>query len=130
MQWYKRILSLQLALMVLIGTTGITLHKHYCLGHVKSVALFHEADNCNPGEDTCPADCCSDSMESFQVDEPLEKTAGNQVSFNQHFTVLIFTHVYEVDLNPEARNYFKKTLTYQPPDIPENIPVTIQSFLL
>ena len=133
MQLVKKIVSSFLVILVLMGTTGFTLHKHYCLGKLKHITVFEEAKTCisemNMEEESCPMDCCDTTSEQMQV-EDLQK-----VSFQYDFApqlVLVSLVDYLLmddlgDLNHEAIQGF---YPITPPLIEHDIYISVQSFLL
>ncbi len=126
----KNIANIALALLILASTTGVTLHKHYCMGHVKNIALMHEAVSCqNEVEMNMPDDCCKDTIEEFQVEE-LNKTAFN-FDISPDLYLISALSYYLIDLDLESSLSTQTAfLNYKPPLIERDIPVTIQSFLL
>ena len=68
MSLFRKIANIFLAVLLLVATTGVTLNKHYCMGRLKSVAVFVSANPCDNGmEDPMP--CCKDTSEELKVDE-------------------------------------------------------------
>ena len=72
----QRIAPLFLALLMLVGSVGVTVNRHFCMGKLKSVALFAEAEVCH-AETTQPAcplhakakkDCCNNEHELVKSD--------------------------------------------------------------
>ncbi|MEM6522329.1 MAG: hypothetical protein AAF693_01000 [Bacteroidota bacterium] len=119
-----------LALMLLMATTGVTINKHYCMGRLKSVSVFHEAKSCLADHGrVCPKNCCEYEQEECKVEDL------NKVNHNYNFSQdvhLISTAEFVVILdglyapNSDKPDY----LNYKPPLIERNIPVQVQSFLL
>lgn len=73
---------------MLVGSVGVTVNRHYCMGELKSVAIFGEAEKCHKEQKKahCPLHpapkeevegkkkgCCDDEHELVQVDDQ-EKT--------------------------------------------------------
>lgn len=65
----KKIVNFILAINLLVATTGFTLHKHYCMGRVQSVAINESANPCGQSEMDDPMPCCEDVSEELKVDE-------------------------------------------------------------
>ncbi|MCP9236331.1 hypothetical protein [Lewinella sp. JB7] len=65
------ILPLFLALLMLVGSVGVTVNRHFCMGELQSVALFSAADACHEeATPSCPLhaqptknNCCNDEHE-------------------------------------------------------------------
>ena len=130
MKILKNILHYVLALMLLLATTGVTLNKHYCMGRLKSVSVFHEAESCMTkfGRE-CPKHCCDDQQEEYKV-EDLSKVNHNydfspelQLIALVEYT-LILEELYSEDTDKP------QYLNYKPPLIDQDIPVQVQSLLL
>lgn len=133
MQLFKKIANICLALVLMVATAGITLNKHYCLGQLKSVSVFQEAESCmskmEMDEDSCPMECCDDTSEEYKLEE------FKQVSFEHKFftpelrLIAIITYYFanaDVVTNSPNLSYSQ----YLPPLIDQDIPVMVQSFLL
>ncbi|MEM7297387.1 MAG: hypothetical protein AAF391_03875 [Bacteroidota bacterium] len=69
MKRLKQIVNFILAINLLIATTGFTLHKHYCMGRVKAVAINETANPCANEGTTDPMPCCEDVSEELKVEE-------------------------------------------------------------
>ena len=83
----QRLLSLFLALLTLVGSIGVTVNRHFCMGELKSVALFAEAEVCHRAAApacplhaaaavTSPDDCCNDEHELVQLDDDRQLIDG------------------------------------------------------
>jgi hypothetical protein len=73
-----------LATLVLLGSAGVTVNRHFCMGELKSVAIFGVAEKCHKDQakQQCPfhpvpeeevegkkKGCCDDEHELFQIDD-------------------------------------------------------------
>ena len=66
---------------MLVGSVGVTVNRHFCMGELKSVAIFGEAEKCHKDQEKAhcpfhpaPADekkkgCCDDEHELVQIDD-------------------------------------------------------------
>lgn len=61
----KRINHIIIAVLLLVSTTGFTVHQHYCMGRLVETSIFSVPDFCC-GEG---ADCCNNESEIYQLDE-------------------------------------------------------------
>lgn len=130
MQLAKNIANLVLALVILVSTTGVTLHKHHCMGHVRSVALMHEAEPCiSEGSEEMPMDCCKDTVEEFKVEELNKAVFTFDLSPDLYLISALSYFLIDLDLENSLSTQ-TAFLNYKPPLIERDIPVTIQSFLL
>ena len=74
----QAIAPLFLALLMLVGSVGVTVNRHFCMGELQSVALFAVAEVCHQeaAEPVCPLhaeakakkDCCNDEHEFVKSD--------------------------------------------------------------
>lgn len=133
MQVFRKIANTFLALLLVISTSGVTINKHYCLGFLKDISIFHEASSCmaemNMQEEDCPMECCEETSEQLLVDD------FKQVVFETNLTpqlkLLVMISNIIGDLQFDASNPLKTPyLNYSPPLIGQDIPVLVQSFLL
>ena len=75
----RRLLSLSLACLLLLGSVSLTINRHFCMGELQSVALFAAAEVCH--EETTPScplhpkaeqskkDCCENDQELVKSDD-------------------------------------------------------------
>ena len=78
-----RVLSLSLVFVLLLGSVGLPVSRHFCGGELKALALFGEAEGCSHAKKAvtaapaCPLhtrvdtkkDCCSDEQELLTADD-------------------------------------------------------------
>lgn len=79
-----RFFNIFLATLVLIGSVGLPVNRHFCMGELKSVAIFGEAEKCHKDQakKQCPfhpaskeevegkkKGCCDDEHELVQIDD-------------------------------------------------------------
>lgn len=88
----RSFLSLVLALLVLAGSAGVTVSRHFCQGELQAFALFGQAERCSPAEAVkqCPfhgsdhpdgesvhrKGCCDDDELVLQIDVQKEAEAA------------------------------------------------------
>jgi len=73
----RRLLSLSLALVLLLGSVSLTINRHFCMGELQSVALFAAAEACHQeATPNCPLhadesqkDCCDNDHELITSDD-------------------------------------------------------------
>ncbi len=130
MKLLKNILHYALTLMLLIATTGVTLNKHYCMGRLKSVAVFHKAESCKTKFGwECPKHCCDDQQEEYKV-EDLSKVNHNYDFSPELQLISVIDYAVILDELYSEDTDKPQYLNYKPPLIDQNIPVQVQSFLL
>lgn len=125
----KQLFSIFLSLILLISTTGFTINKHFCGGHLMATQIFitEEPESCCD-EINMPAGCCHNETEFYQLDETFNFT---KVSFKitSNFVFTFIKYIVLNDLFTSIDTYSTKYLHYKPPMIELNIPVLFQSFL-
>lgn len=74
----RRAAPLSLAFLLLLGSLSLTVNRHFCMGELKSVALFVEAEACaHAAAPVCPMhaktdtdnNCCDDEHELVEADD-------------------------------------------------------------
>ena len=75
----NRIFPIFLALVMLTGSVGVTVNRHFCMGELKSLTLFGQAEACEmarPAPAACPMHaaarkkgCCDDEHEFVKWDD-------------------------------------------------------------
>jgi hypothetical protein len=116
-----------------MGTTGFTLHKHYCLGKLKHITVFDEAKTCmsemGDENESCPMDCCDTTSEQLQV-EDLQKV-HYQFDFTPQFKLISLVEYLLTDQldNHDSQADFS-AYQHSPPLIEHDIYISVQSFLL
>lgn len=126
---FKKIVNVFLVVLLLVATTGITLNKHYCMGRLKSVAVFEKANPCIDYGFEEPMPCCEDISEELKVDEITNSTFDFKISPDYHLVAITTYLLINQDLlEPEITesNYSD----YSPPPIERDIPILVQSFLI
>ncbi|MEP5614386.1 MAG: hypothetical protein ABJP45_19195 [Cyclobacteriaceae bacterium] len=125
---FRKIVNTLVAIILLIATTGITLNKHYCMGRVKSVAIFHHAENCMGNDLIDPMPCCEDVSQQLKV----ENLAKASFEFESTLSLNLLA-VYYFVLDQRLISFEKdkpEFHDYSPPPPDRDIPVLIQSFLI
>lgn len=124
-----------LAMLLMVSSAGVTLNKHYCMGRLAEVSLFHKADNCaeKMGFEKgtpCPMDCCHDTSQHFEVDDYQLVTFQFDLDPTPRFILPI--RFFELDEISEQQLPVRKLKYYQysPPLISQDLPVLHESFLI
>lgn len=55
--------------LMIMTNTGITLHKHFCMGRLMSVGYYEQAKNCAGGDFEDPMPCCEDTVDFIEIDD-------------------------------------------------------------
>lgn len=139
----KHILTIMLALLMIISSTGLTLAAHICKGELKELAFYKQEQSCcakkaqpshcagqSAEQEEKHAGCCENVHFSAEVPETgikslrLENIQPDQ--FNLAFTAAYIVTLLQPENKAENTNY----TDYPPPVTVRDIPVLVQSFLL
>lgn len=137
----KGFLSILLSVLLLAGSTGITIATHFCAGHaVKSkVQLGHTDLDCGMNMDSeCPSDnssdyilksdnCCENHFQSIEADEMIKAQMAFKAVNLPFFIAFAYTLF---DLITPEEQLPVLAGEYAPPILAQDIPVLYQSFLL
>lgn len=99
------------------------------MGRLKSVAVFHEAENCMGKGFTDPMPCCEDVSEELKVDEVTKASFDFNSTPELHQLAVITWVLLDqkvISLEKDKTHF----LHYSPPPPDRDIPVLIQSFLI
>ncbi len=139
----KRLLSIFLSILMLTGSTGITMATHFCGGEAMETQLMygHAALGCgmNDMEKECERqkdssehllkteNCCANHYTTIESDDTITSKQVFQTINLKFFVAFAFTYLglqpSEVDNNSQYTNY-------SPPLLKQDIPILHQSFLL
>ncbi len=124
---------------MLIGSAGVTVNRHFCMGELKSVAIFGEAEKCHQDQakprcpfHPAPADategkkkgCCDDEHEFVQIDDQEQTVTDGPpavVAVLPDFPPLLFSYRPPHPRPRHATNF----RTYRPPPL---IPDSLREF--
>ena len=141
-------ISLFLAFLMFLTSTGLSIDMHFCGNHLKSFSLTGKAKNCFElaKSSTCPKhkkevatanvecemskkDCCHNKTLNLQADLTPDLPANDFLISPQLDRFIIAYVAVFIDNKPEtvAKPSFAH---YKPPLIPRDIPVLVQSFLI
>ena len=141
-----RIISLTMAFLLLVSSSGISMDVHFCQGKFKRANFLGKAKTCEQVNDclkkcgkevkSCHSDgqdedhkgCCEN--QSFQLD--LDFDSGDIISSDlskiQKQFLTAFTYIYVLNLVPAERN--PKFTSYIPPPLEKDISILFQVFRL
>jgi len=133
----KKVLSILLAVMFLISSTGFTISSHKCGGKIHKQSLDFVAADLNCGmekserqpceNNTLKDNCCQNEFQSFKVTEEFQASADTE-QLNPQFLIAFTTA--SINLFIGEKNTYNKYINYSPPLPDKDIPVLIQSFLI
>jgi hypothetical protein len=145
-----RFFALTMALLIFITSVGFTMDMHYCKDELKSVNFFGKAKSCHEVSEgavkkVCPhhqkmmeqsdncsmdkKDCCENKTYHFQADDTQQVKTDNFVE-NLPLQRALIAQVFQLSKQQLIETDTPAFAHYQPPLIPRDIPVLIQSFLL
>ncbi|MEP5614455.1 MAG: hypothetical protein ABJP45_19540 [Cyclobacteriaceae bacterium] len=122
---FRKIVNVFLAVLLLVATTGVTLNKHYCMGRLKSVAVFVSANTCEAGKED-PMPCCKDTSEELKVNE-LTKASFDFKATADLYLLAAITYVLLEDTYSSADKQVE-FYNYDPPLPEQDIRVLTQVF--
>ena len=99
------------------------------MGRLKSVAVFHSAENCMGKGFEDPMPCCEDVSEQLKVDD-LAKATFDFKSTTDFYLVAVISFVLLDNSYTTNENDKPKFSNYLAPPPDRDIPVEIQSFLI
>jgi hypothetical protein len=127
---WKKIVNINLIVLLVLTTTGFTISKHYCGSRLVSVAVNTEADPCCDDE---KGPCCQDESQLFRLQEDFINVLNhlnfrNDSIIDLHFILnpLFNTHTTRVD----NTNNFIVFTTYSPPHKIQTVLAKLQTYLL
>ncbi len=137
-QFFYKILSFSLALIVLLSSFSFTVNKHICGGKVSSVSLFVNADNCGMDMLVCKNEnskkqtsikkesCCKDVSELIQGND------NNQQAQQFHLNIpqmeFLTAYVYTFIAKFQETTTVSSIIMYKPPLVYKNIQTLFQVF--
>ena len=152
MKHLKAIVSVLLASLLLVASTGVVLQKHYCGGKLKEVSLYSKVKSCSERMEVKKPSChkamaqqpachqpttvnkehngCCENETEYQHSD--DYTQPSQVSLDHTGPwVVLFAYtlpfdLFSVDSNPDSGTY----LVHRPPDLSADITVSHQVFRL
>ena len=67
----RKLLSISLALLLLMSTIGVTIHKHYCESTLVATLLIPSVEDACDTDMPMDEDTCRDDFKFYGVDSPL-----------------------------------------------------------
>lgn len=126
MNLFRKIVHTFIAAILLMATIGVTFNKHYCLGRLKSVAIYLHPPSCAQGEaEQMP--CCEDTSQEFKIKETTRVAFDAQTILRQ-VAVINFTWTRFKSLFSDWGNF---SFHYDSPPFPDvDYQVRHQVFLI
>jgi hypothetical protein len=106
-EFFRNIIAVSLACLVLVSTMSFTINKHFCGDHLVSTSLIVKADNCGMTSDTIQKqepsplkgcsilkkNCCKDEIQLVEGQGDL-KLDFSDLNFQQHVFITSFVITY------------------------------------
>ena len=141
---FKQIAALLLAFFILAGSSGFTIHKHYCMNELKKVSFLLIPENCHKNAESghCSShekhqhedkahhgNCCDNRSDYIKsLDGDIEFQAIKGFSFEKKLLAIV--HLIIFKFTPELENNNFSFHDYSPPLVYRDIPILNQSFLI
>jgi hypothetical protein len=141
----KHIVTIMLALLMIVSSTGLTLAAHICKGELRGLSFLKQEQNCCAKQEL-PPHCAAHSTDAASDEGPLDYCDNMQFSaeapddaikslrvekIQQDQLVPPFVAAYLVALLQPAEGAENTNFNaYPPPVTKRDIPVLVQSFLL
>ncbi|GAB4324366.1 MAG: hypothetical protein Kow00127_17050 [Bacteroidales bacterium] len=106
-----------LIFILLFSISGVSLHKHYCMGKLKAVAVFSDAAPCC--DEGCPG--CDDEVEFYRLDTDLFGT-DIQLVENVFPPVVSVTVIFDDELLNAPFIFQNLSLAHSPPAFSQSLP--------
>jgi len=125
-----KILHVSLAVLLVISTMGVTVEKHYCMGKLKSMAIFQQADNCFGGTSKMQMPCCEDVHEELKVGDLNGFSFDFKLSPQQYQLILVSFPTWMTELNLSNEKEYLLFHESPPPPLTVEIIISQQVFLI
>ncbi len=125
----RSLANISMVIILLIGTFGVTVNKHYCGGQVYDIAINESANSCGMEKDM-PAGCCHNESEHFEIKDKFQ-SQNYDVNLSPTTFVLYSIAYFISDVIIKESAKTNQFLTEIPPPLSEpTIYLKVQSFLL
>ncbi len=137
-QFFHKIASITLALIVLLSSFSFTINKHICGGEIANTTLFVSADNCGMEMQVCENDtskndvsfqkepCCKDISELIQGNDNNQQAKQFELNLPQMKFLTAFAVTFINKFQEENTISFYSV--YEPPSVYKNIQTLFQVF--
>ncbi|WP_343329017.1 HYC_CC_PP family protein [Polaribacter staleyi] len=130
-QFFSKIASFLLALLVLFSTFSFTVEKHYCGDSLMDVSFVGKADSCGAEMEAINVkkNCCKDEVHHIKGQDQLRQSQIDDFDFSkQQFLVALGVAYSNLFVEKESQKTHYKDLC--PPNIHSDYQVLYQSFLI
>ncbi|WP_282072714.1 HYC_CC_PP family protein [Polaribacter atrinae] len=130
-QFFSKIASFLLALLVLFSTFSFTVEKHYCGDSLIDVSYVGSANDCDleMQKITAKENCCKDEVHQIKGQDQLRQTQVDDFDFSkQQFLAAFYISFNDLFLEKELKKINANNTS--PPDTSLDYQVLYQSFLI
>ena len=131
-----------MAILILVSTTGLSVHAHSCAGELQDFSFYHKAEGCAMERQIKPSchvigheqsvqaePCCENNAYQLeQHEETVEQASLKSFKPELKLVALAYSLVLPLLQDPTVNEIIPEV--YQLPPIARDIPVFVQSFLL
>lgn len=136
-QFFTKISSFTLALIVLFSTMSFTVEKHFCGDFLVDVSYFGNADSCATEMQTdCDnttsikkKSCCKDELQQIEGQDEIRKSSFEDLDIETKKFVAVFVASY-INLFKELHNKVIPYKNYSPPYLAFNFQTLYEVFIL
>ena len=127
----NKISTFLMAIVVLLTTTGFSLHKHHCTVTNETITSVAHVKNCcgTNNDKDCPKGCCQDETEYIKLNSEIYLPATIHEFTPVQFVAVIQYYVLN-GIFDQDNKLITKYLNYRPPLLVRDISVLVQSFLI
>ena len=130
-QFFSKIASFLLALLVLFSTFSFTIEKHYCGDSLIDISYIGAANDCSleMQKITANENCCKNEVHQIKGQDQLRQTQVDDFDFSKQQ----FLASFDISINDLFLEQDSKEINYNnisPPGILLNYQILYQSFLI
>jgi hypothetical protein len=122
----KKVSAILLIGILLLGTVGVTVNKHYCGGKLASLSLF-SMEGCECGGMDDDSDCCTHEIETIGLGDDISQENLDFELNPQSFSIIV-AYCYTF-VNEESSVELDEQII-KPPLLRHDITLLVQSFLI
>ena len=97
--FFHKLFSLLLAILILVSTSSFTVEKHFCKGFLIDYSIFTTLKKCNDApcsdntkeEDTEDPECCNDVVDIVEGQDVVTTRDLNDLDYHQQVFLFAFT---------------------------------------
>jgi hypothetical protein len=127
----REISAIMMAMVILLATTGFSLHKHHCtITKETTTSVVHVKSCCGTNnEKDCPKGCCQDETEYIHLNSEIYLPAIISEFTPEQFVAVMRYCLLKFSFDQEDI-VSTKYLNYRPPLLVRDIQVLVLSFLI